>query len=158
MRQLALPSAIALSLSLACGGSGAPSAPQSGMVRISASASGLSASSNTSTALCANFSLQAYVPAADGTPTDSGSPVVFVSSSNAADAAAFTDQVLGCLEGANDAAGFNWGYIATVTNFTQCGSGSAVSATPSTVTVNVPVKCQAGVDVPVAVPVQVAIP
>jgi len=157
MRRLALPSLIVAAVSLACGGSGSPSASRPGMARISASASGLSASSNTSTPLCANFSLQPYVPAADGTPTDSGSPVVFVSSSNAADAAASTDLVLGCIDGSNDTAGSNWGYLVTVTNFTDCG-GNAVDARPSTVMVNVPVDCQAGIDIEVPLHAAVALP
>lgn len=130
----------------------------SGSVRIYSSASAFDTATG-STAICAHFSLQPYIPSSSGTPTPSGGPVTFTSTaSNDNDASAFTDQVLGCIDGTPDAAGDNWGYIVTATDFTDCASGNPLTnVSPQTVTFNVAFDCKAGLDVSVPMHAQVAV-
>ncbi len=165
--QTILPLAGALILAAAC--SNQKANPNAGVIHISSSAdarvasaasSGTTPTNSSDTAtetVCAQFSLQPYAPAADGTPQPSGSPIVFTSTAaNANDASAYTDQILGCIDGTPDGDGFNWGYIVTVTDFTDC-EGNTLSVSPTILTLNVPVNCEAGIDVEVPIHADVAI-
>ena len=156
-----LPIAGALLFAASC--SSQKASPYDGHLKISSSASANDTATGT-TAICAQFSLQPYIPAADGTPTPSGAPVVFDSTAaNDNDASAYTDQVIGCIDGTADSDGYNWGYIVTVTNFSECGGtpgtlgNPLTNVSPTTTTFNVPVNCQAGLDVEVPIHAQVAV-
>ena len=128
-----------------------------GSLKISSSATSYSTATGPAE-VCGTFSLQPYIPQADGTPQNAGNPVVFTSTAaNANDASAVTDQILGCIDGTNDNAGYNWGYIVTVTDFTDCMGTALTDVSPSTTTVNVPVECMASIDVPVSIHVSVAV-
>ena len=175
--QTILPLASLMLLAAAC--SNQKANPNAGVIHISGSAASTTdlpprlqsasqssspSAADTAEIVCAQFTLQPYIPAADGTPQPSGSPIVFNSTANNAnDAATYTDQIVGCIDGTPDTAGYNWGYIVTVTNFSQCGAtpgtlGAAIpGVSPTTTTINVPVDCQAGLDVEVPIHVQVAV-
>jgi len=126
-----------------------PSGPQ-GQVRFAPSAT-ISDSASGGLAVCARFALQPYAPAADGEPRPAGSPISF-NSSTGADPGSPTDQITGCIEGPNDSAGYNWGYIVTVDSFSACGATPGtlgpplVNVYPSRTTLDVPVHCQGGAD------------
>ncbi len=111
--------------------------------------------------LCAQLTLQAYVPAADGTPAQSGAPVTVISAGGA-DADSEAGVTLDCTAGALDSNGYNWGYIVTATDFSACGGdagtlgAAATGVSPSVVTINAPVACVAGKQVEVPVQLEVS--
>ncbi len=150
-------SVVGLLCAAACS-SKAPSADQPrGTLKISSSATSYSTAAGPAE-VCGTFSLQPYIPQADGTPQNAGSPVVFTSTAaNANDAAAVTDQILGCIDGTNDNTGTT-GATSSPSPTSPTASGTALTdVSPSTTTVNVPVECMAGIDVPVSIHVSVAV-
>jgi len=133
-------------------------ANNTGYADISVTATAVSASTGASRSICAQLTLQAVGIAPDGSQTPVGDPVTFVS------APSITAAIFGCIVGALDASGNNWGYQVTATSFSTCGStsgtlGTPISdASPSTVTETVYMDCQLELDVPVDIPVQVSVP
>ena len=125
-----------------------------GQVKLSAKASPqLATSTGTAPLVCASFSLQPYSLDASGDQTLAGAPVTLTSV-----AASQTDTIAGCIDQGPTGPNPNWGYLVTATNFVDCTSGAAIPGlSPSTVTGNYPVDCQAGIDVSLSIVVNVSI-
>ena len=150
--------AIASSLVAACGG-GQKSSSSGGTGHVSIRSAARAATASGTTPVCAHFTLQPFSPSSDGSPNNAGAPIEI----NSSQASGNTDSIVGCIDGPNDTAGYNWGFIVTADTFSECGATPGTLGAPLTnvfpavATFIVPVHCSAGLDVTVPVEAQVSI-
>ncbi len=148
------PLLMAATLISCSAGNHGPVTGAAGQIKLSAKASPqLATSSGTAPLVCAAFSLQPYSLDASGAQTLAGAPVTLTSV-----AANQTDTIAGCIDQGTSGPNPNWGYLVTATHFVDCTTGQLIPGlSPSTVTGNYPVDCQAGIDVSLPIVVNVSI-
>ena len=102
--------------------------------------------------VCATFNIQPMSLDSTGKPTSAGAAATIVETATTGN----TATIEGCID--STSSGNDWAYLVTATDFVDCATGAAIDGvSPATVAGYYPFDCEAGLDVPVDIEIDVSI-